>query len=103
MLVATPGRLLDHVNMRSCDLSGVQILVLDEATSNLDSESEREVQRAMEAIAAHRTTIFIAHRLSTTRACDHIIELQGGRIIASGTYADLLDASMSFRRLAGVH
>ncbi|MFI9462983.1 ABC transporter ATP-binding protein [Streptomyces xiamenensis] len=66
------------------------VLVLDEATSALDTKTEREVQRAIDALSAGRTTITIAHRLSTIRDADEIVVLDGGRIAERGTHAQLL-------------
>ena len=67
------------------------ILVLDEATSALDTETERAVQDALDALAAGRTTIAIAHRLSTVRDADQIVVLDGGRIVERGTHEELLE------------
>jgi ATP-binding cassette subfamily B protein len=67
-----------------------RVLVLDEATSALDSKTERAVQRALEILTRGRTTITVAHRLSTVRAADQIVVLGHGRIIETGTHASLL-------------
>jgi ATP-binding cassette subfamily B protein len=67
------------------------ILVLDEATSALDTETERAVQDALDLLAAGRTTIAIAHRLSTVCDADQIVVLDGGRIVERGTHEELLE------------
>ena len=71
-------------------LKNAPVLVLDEATSALDSESERHVQAALEALMRGRTTIVIAHRLSTVEKADRIVVLDRGRIVETGTHRELL-------------
>ncbi|MFN8196298.1 MAG: ABC transporter ATP-binding protein [Nocardioidaceae bacterium] len=71
-------------------LKAPSIVVLDEATAHLDSESEVAVQRALDAALAGRTSLVIAHRLSTVREADRILVLDDGRIVQSGTHAELL-------------
>jgi ATP-binding cassette, subfamily B, bacterial MsbA len=75
------------------------VLLLDEATSALDAESERLVQRAIANLVRDRTTVVIAHRLSTIRRADKIVVMEAGRIIETGTHAELLDRGGQYRRL----
>ena len=77
-----------------------RILVLDEATSALDTETERAVQRAFDALAQGRTTITIAHRLSTVRNADRIAVIDQGRIVESGTHQGLLETNGRYAALA---
>ena len=76
------------------------VLLLDEATSALDSESERVVQDALEKLMAERTTLVIAHRLSTVLKADRIVVLEDGKIVAIGTHGELLGTSPLYARLA---
>jgi ATP-binding cassette subfamily B protein len=77
-----------------------RVLVLDEATSALDTETERAVQQAFDALARGRTTITIAHRLSTVRDADQIVVLDHGRVLESGTHATLLADQGRYATLA---
>jgi subfamily B ATP-binding cassette protein MsbA len=80
-------------------LKDAPILILDEATSQLDTESEQLVQRALAALMEHRTVIVIAHRLSTIRRADKIVVLEAGRIAEEGSHDKLVAAGGLYRRL----
>jgi ABC-type multidrug transport system fused ATPase/permease subunit len=103
-----------HIGERGVTLSGGQrqrmaiarvflkrprILVLDEASSSLDAESEHFVQDALDQLMEGRTTLVIAHRLSTVIRADRIVVLDGGRVEDQGTHAELLDRSPVYSRL----
>ena len=80
-------------------LKNAPVLILDEATSSLDSQSERRIQEALNELMKNRTTLVIAHRLSTVERADRIIVLGAGRIVESGTHADLLAANGHYAAL----
>lgn len=80
-------------------LKNAPILVLDEATSALDTESEREVQIALENLMKNRTTFVIAHRLSTIKNADRIIVIKNGRIVEEGTHDKLLAVGLEYEKL----
>jgi ATP-binding cassette subfamily B protein len=75
------------------------ILVLDEATASIDSESEQLIQRATERITRGRTSLVVAHRLSTVRTADRIFVMDGGQLVESGTHAELVAAGGAYSRL----
>jgi ABC-type multidrug transport system fused ATPase/permease subunit len=79
-------------------LTNAPILIFDEATSSLDSESEKLVQDAINNLIASKTAIVIAHRLSTVVKADKIIVLKDGEIIESGTHKELVDKPHGFYR-----
>ena len=81
-------------------LADPRVLVLDEATSALDTETEREFQAALDALAQGRTTLTIAHRLSTVRDADEIVVMDHGRIVERGTHESLLAAGGRYAELA---
>ena len=76
------------------------VLVIDEATSSLDTQTERMVQEALERLSEGRTTIAIAHRLSTVRDADQIVVLDRGRIVEVGTFDELVSREGRFAALA---
>lgn len=79
-----------------------RILVLDEATSNIDAEAEKSIQEALEVLVRGRTTIAIAHRLSTLRNADRILVFDRGQLIEQGTHADLLQLDGTYARLVRI-
>ncbi|UFM64541.1 ABC transporter ATP-binding protein/permease [Paracoccus sp. MA] len=82
-------------------LKNPPILILDEATSALDSQTEREIQSALDALAVGRTTLVIAHRLGTIRHADRIVVMQEGRIVEAGEHGALIAKGGVYARLAG--
>jgi ATP-binding cassette subfamily C protein CydCD len=114
LVAALPDGLDSPVGERGTSLSGGQrqrvaiaraflkdapVLILDEATSHLDAVNEQAVRRALDLLQADRTTIVIAHRLSTVRDADLIVVLDGGRVAESGTHASLLARGGLYARL----
>jgi len=88
-----------RVSIARALLKNAPILILDEATSSLDSESEGEVQKAIEFLMQGRTTLVIAHRLSTIRKADRIVVIAGGEIVEEGTHEALLEKDGEYRKL----
>jgi ABC-type multidrug transport system fused ATPase/permease subunit len=91
-----------RVTLARAILRNPSILILDEATSSLDSKSERLVQDALEALMRGRTAFVIAHRLSTIRNADRILVLEEGRIAATGDHAGLIERSPLYRELVAL-
>ncbi|WP_418152710.1 ATP-binding cassette domain-containing protein [Litorimonas sp. RW-G-Af-16] len=83
-------------------LRNAPILLLDEATSALDSESERAVQQAFEEMSQGRTTLVIAHRLSTVLKADKILVMDAGQIVETGTHAELMAKGGLYATLADI-
>ena len=75
------------------------MLILDEATSNLDTESERLIEDALAKLLVGRTTLIIAHRLSTVRRADRLIVLDRGRIVEQGSHGELMEMGGLYSRL----
>jgi ATP-binding cassette subfamily B protein len=114
MLAGLPAGLDTVIGERGVKLSGGQkqrlsiariflknppILILDEATSSLDTITEREIQQSLSELAQGRTTLIIAHRLATVRHADKIVLMSGGRVADEGTHDQLLRTNASYRRL----
>ena len=115
-VAALPARLDTKVGERGVQLSGGQrqrvaiaraflknapVLILDEATSHLDAISEAQVRHALTALMRDRTTIVIAHRLSTVRDADLIAVLDAGRLVEAGTHSELIACGGLYAELVG--
>ena len=98
--VRLSGGQRQRVSIARAMLKNPPLLLLDEATSALDAESERMVQAALESAMKDRTTLVIAHRLSTVQRADRIVVMDGGRIVEIGQHADLSAAGGLYARLA---
>jgi ATP-binding cassette subfamily B protein len=88
-----------RVSIARAILKNPRILILDEATSSVDTETEMLIQQALERLVAHRTTFAIAHRLSTLRKADKIVVLEHGRVAEIGSHDELLDSDGLYSRL----
>jgi len=97
--VKLSGGQRQRISIARAILADPRILVLDEATSSLDSESEAKIQDGLRALRRGRTTFVIAHRLSTIRSADQILVLEGGQIVERGTHHELLAANGRYRQL----
>ncbi|NPV66884.1 MAG: ABC transporter ATP-binding protein [Anaerolineae bacterium] len=97
--VTLSGGQRQRIALARAFLSNPRILILDDSTSAIDSATEDEIQKALRRAQEGRTTLLITHRLSQIRWADHILVLDGGRLIASGTHEDLLRTSPMYRRI----
>ena len=88
-----------RVSIARALLKDAPILVLDEATSSVDTETEHLIQEAISRLTAQRTTLAVAHRLSTIRDADLIVVLSNGQIIEQGTHQTLLDENGKYARM----
>ena len=117
LVEALPEKLDTHLGEHGMRLSGGQrqrigiaralyhdppILVLDEATSSLDNETERGINQAVRDLSGDKTIIIIAHRLSTVRSCEKLIFLQGGRISAQGSFEEMIASNDDFKNLVEI-
>jgi ABC-type multidrug transport system fused ATPase/permease subunit len=100
--VKLSGGQKQRLSIARANLKDTPILILDEATSSVDTETEVLIQEALERLMVGRTTIVIAHRLSTIRNADQIVVLEGNCIIEKGTHVELMKNKGLYRRLASV-
>ena len=89
-------QLISFARTLACDPT---ILILDEATANIDTETEQWIQEAIQRLMQGRTSIMVAHRLSTIQHCDRIIVMHHGKIRESGTHQELLDMDGIYKKL----
>jgi ATP-binding cassette, subfamily B, bacterial len=97
--VKLSGGQRQRITIARAILANPRILILDEATSNLDTESERLIQGSLQTLMAGRTSFVIAHRLSTIAHASRILVLENGRIIEQGRHDQLMQASGRYRKM----
>ncbi len=98
--VSLSGGQKQRVAIARIFLKNPPILILDEATSALDTQTERQIQDALDALSENRTTLVIAHRLDTIRNADRIAVMQDGQIVEIGTHSELSQSFGHYTRLA---
>jgi ATP-binding cassette subfamily B protein len=89
-----------RISIARAVLRDPRILILDEATSSVDVQTEGKIQKALENLTRGRTTIAIAHRLATLRNCDRLVVIEDGKVLESGTHAELMEKQGAFYDLA---
>lgn len=101
--VKLSGGQKQRISIARVFLKNPKVLIFDEATSSLDNESEALIQQSMEQLCAGRTTIIIAHRLSTVRNADYIYCIKKGKIVEAGTHKELLELAGYYKKLYSMH